>query len=289
MADDQLVQVGRGLIARYEGATPMMLEEVLLPLRIPIAEFTRTPERIGGGWALRFRLDVGSEIPHLTRGRTGKVVSTETAAGLATWAEITKARIHEVVPGRTDGELHLGRSSAAELNGRIPLLELGCVLEIDRFGAAAKVESGLTEAAFVAHALAEGYEVTRMPEDIAQHLGAYANFDVRLRRNGLERRVELKSLWGTNPRLARLIKSKTKTHPTSSCRFDAQDIFAVNLWLRTGRIVDFAFARSRPWDDAHPYGLPRSTDYPEHVHQNPSCTVGDGVWFGQISDVWDLE
>lgn len=278
----------RALTTRYEGTTTGMLADVLIPLRIPIATFSTVPERFGSGWGVPFRIEVGRASPHLHRGRTGKVVSAATAAGIATWAEIVKARIHEVHDEFSTGELHIA-GARANLEARLQLLEPGAVLEIDRYGAAAKVESGLTEAAFVALAQAEGYSVTRMPEDIARHLGNYYNFDFLLEKDGRTQRVENKSLWGTNPVYARLIKSKTATHETSSCRFDAQDIFAVNLWLRTGRVIDFAFARSRPVDAAHPHGLPVSTVSPEYVHQNPVCRLGDGVWFPRLSDVWTLE
>ena len=80
---------------------------------------------------------------------------------------------------------------------------------------------------------------------------------------------------------------KANYYPTSSCKFTTQDIFAVGLFLRTGKIDDIAFARSVPQDVA-PYGLPRSTGYPVHVHQNPLCDLGNGVWFATIDDVWDL-
>ena len=38
-----------------------------------------------------------------------------------------------------------------------------------------------------------------------------------------------------------------------------------------------------------PYGLPRARKYPEHVSQNPVCEVGNGVWFGDIDEVWNLD
>jgi hypothetical protein len=277
-----------GLLHRFGGADLDLVAEVLLPLRIPLAEHGTVPQRYGPGWGVPFRIEVGTESPHLFRGRTGKVVSAESVGGTAPWAEILKARIHEVRPGEATGELHTS-GPRANLEAGLALLRPGAVLEIDRFGAAAKVESALTEAAFVRHAIEEGYQVVRMPEDIARHLGAYYNFDFLLTKDGQSRRVENKSLWGTNTRYARLIKSKTATHLTSSCRFDAQEIFAVSLWLRTGRITDFAFARSRPIDAAHPWGLPTATGYPDYVHQNPRLDVGDGVWFPRISDVWDLD
>src|SRR5690606_22116330 len=114
---------------------------------------------------------------------------------------------------------------------------------------------------------------------------------------------EVKSLWGTNTSYARLIHSTTSKpkgpanlwtpeqkrsyYPTSSCKFTTQDIFAVNLFLRTGNIREFAFARSVS-NANKKYGLPYVREYPEHVNQNPLCEIGDGSWFGSLDEVWNL-
>ena len=175
--------------------------------------------------------------------------------------------------------------------------------EVDQYGAAAKVLSALSEYYLVRYALSKGYEVVRMPEDMAKHLGFYANFDFQFKKDGVTKRVEVKSLWGTDTRRARLIHSTTTPpkgpeaswtddqkknyYPTSSCKYATQDIFAVSLFLRTGGIEDFAFARSVPADEAK-YGLPRSSNYPDHVSQNPLCEPGNGIWFADIDEVWKL-
>ena len=82
-------------------------------------------------------------------------------------------------------------------------------------------------------------------------------------------------------------QQKANYYPTSSCKFATQDLFAVSTFLRSGNIEEFAFARSVP-KDKKPYGLPRSRKFPEHVSQNPSCSIGDGTWFGTIDEVWKL-
>lgn len=146
----------------------------------------------------------------------------------------------------------------------------------------------MVEYSFARIAGESGYKIQRMPEDMARHLGTYYHYDFELERDGIVKRVEVKSLWGTNTKFARLIHSKTKEYLTSSCKFDTQDIFAVSLFLRTGDIRDFAFARSVP-NDVKSYGLPRSSKYPEYVNQNPSCEIGDGTWFASIDEVWDLD
>jgi hypothetical protein len=267
-----------------------MLAEVLTPLQVEILTIDLdSMMKRGSAWSVMFEGQPGSTNTHVVRGRTGKVVPKGSTVGDEPWREIIKARIHEADETKCVGELHAPRR--ADLEERLLQVDPEhVVLEIDRFGAAAKVESALTEVAFERQALAEDFLVWRMPEDTARHLGVYARYDFRLRdkSSGIERRFELKSLWGTDSRYARLISSKTKTNPTSSPRFDSQDFFAVNLWLRTGNISDIAFARSVPRSEQHPHGLPVAPSFPEHVNQNPLCDPGDGTWFRQIREVWDL-
>jgi hypothetical protein len=237
-------------------------------------------------------------------GRTGKFIPSSSSVGGA-WREIAKGRITEVdgASGIAHGEIYTG-GRLADLEAALKDLEPIDLLEIDQYGAGAKVLSGLAEHAFEQIAKEGGYLVRRMPEDMARHLGPYRNYDYELEKSSVTRKVEVKSIWGTNTLFARLIHSlttkpkgskkkwtdqqKANYYPTSSCKYATQDIFAVNLFLRTGNIRDFAFARSVPID-VKPYGLPRSAEYPDHVNQNPSCTVGDGTWFATIDEVWNLE
>jgi len=122
---------------------------------------------------------------------------------------------------------------------------------------------------------------------MAKHIGGYTYFDFEVEKKGVTKKLEAKSLWGTNTKFARLIHSLTDGYPTSSCKFATQDFFAVSLFLRTGNIRDFAFARSVP-KDVKKYGLPRAEKFPDHVNQNPTCDVGDGTWFGSLDEVWNL-
>jgi hypothetical protein len=289
--DVDAAKILRALLKRFRGATLDMLQEVLLPLQVPLVEVGVDIKRFGPGYAVTFQVEVGTEDPSITRGRSGKVIPKDAANGDAVWQELLKARIHEAKAGHAVGELHGGNKG--ELTEKLQKVRAGDVLEIDRYGITAKLESALTEVAFVRHAQLAGYKVTRMPEDIARHLGDYWHFDFLLEKDGITKRVECKSLWGTNTKYARLIHSKGGNYETSSCKFATQDIFAVNMWLRTGAITDIAFARSVQRDEAHPYGLPVATGrgggpLPEYVHQNPVCSIGDGVWFQSINDVWNL-
>jgi hypothetical protein len=242
----------------------------------------------------------------LVRGRTGKFVPAAYGGGDPGWREIAKGRIIDVdaATGIAHGEVYLGfGGQVKDLETAIAELTQDDFLEIDQYGVAAKALSGLSEYYLVENLKARGYQVVRMPEDMAAHLGSYMNFDFLVERDGVKKRLEVKSLWGTNTNFARLIHSTTTKpsgppeswtasqaanyYPTSSCKFATQDFFAVGLFLRTGNVAEFAFSRSVP-RDMQLHGLPRARRYPEHVSQNPSCNIGDGTWFASLDEVWNL-
>ena len=296
------------LIRRYSGSSIESLIAVLCPLLIPIQSLDKCVFKAEGQSHFRasFTVKVTDENRVvLQRGKTGKFVPAGFGVDAQVlWKEIAKGRIIEVDTnkGIASGEVYTG-GSRRKLVSALKELEETDFLEIDQYGASAKVLSGLAEYQLVELAQEAGYIVRRMPEDMARHLGTYPNFDFELERDGAAKKIEVKSVWGTNTECARLIHSRTtkpagpesgwtaaqrrKYYPTSSCKFETQDIFAVSLFLRTGNIRDFAFARSVPKNQA-PYGLPRAKKHPQHVHQNPSCQIGDGTWFATIDEVWNL-
>ncbi len=295
------------LTRRYEGATIEALASVLCPLLIPIDTLDKKVFRVQGQshWRASFSVKITKENHVvMARGRTGKFVPG-VHRGPASWRELAKGRICEIdrAAGVALGEIYVS-GDEKDLKTALEDLDAADFWEVDQYGASAKVLSALSEFYLVQYAEAKGYEVVRMPEDMAQHLGSYANFDFTFSKGGISKRVEVKSLWGTDTRFARLIHSTTSPpkgkpnlwtedqkknyYPTSSCKFATQDIFAVSLFLRTGKIEDFAFARSVPFSSATPHGLPRSRNYADHVGQNPVCEVGNGVWFADIDAVWAL-
>lgn len=299
------------LTRRYGGSTLDSFVAVLCPTLIPIKALDKTIKKLPGQSHFRASFTVGITEENrgiLQRGRTGKFVPGDFALGGDTpWREIAKGRIIDVDPvqGIAAGEVYVGATAKYRLSDALKSLAETDFLEIDQYGAAAKLLSGLAEYELAGLAKAAGYTVRRMPEDMAKHLGAYPNFDFELEKGGVVKKVEVKSLWGTDTDRARLIHSRSgnkppgdeatwtddqrrKYYPTSSCKFETQDIFAVSLFLRTGNIQDFAFARSVPKKDEETPGLPRSTNHPEHVHQNPVCQPGDGTWFHTIDEVWKL-
>lgn len=304
--DKTLAQQFRKLLRRYAESTPQAFTDVLCPILIPIhsIDYRIFKHKGQNHYRATFTVAISEENKQIVcRGRTGKFVPGRFAKS-GTWREIAKGRFIEVneEAGFASGEIYTG-GPKADLEQALHELSTSDFLEIDQYGAAAKILSGLAEQALVRQLLNQGYEVRRMPEDMARHLGIYLNYDFQVFKAKECRKVEVKSLWGTNTRCARLIHSKTakpkgdsedwtelqrqRYYPTSSCKFATQDIFAVSLFLRTGSITDFAFARSIP-KDVRNCGLPRAAAYPEHVHQNPPCDIGDGTWFASIGEVWSL-
>lgn len=302
-----LAQSFQRIMRRYgRGVTSEAFVAVLCPLLVPIETLNKTVVKLSGQshWRASFSVRISPENAGvLVRGRTGKFVPLAFGE-TATWREIAKGRIIRVDydAGIAEGEVYTG-GQKGDLISALAQMQGDELLEIDQFGAAAKVLSGLAEFELVRQGEEAGYVVRRMPEDMAKHLGSYANYDFEFSKNGESRKVEVKSIWGTNTRFARLIHSTTKAptgspdrwsdeqrrnyYPTSSCKFTTQDIFAVSLFLRTGNIGDFAFARSVP-RSVRTYGLPAASEFPEHVNQNPLCEIGDGTWFGTIGEVWNL-
>lgn len=293
---------------RYQGVTPDALIAVLCPLLVPIRTLDKTIIKLEkqSHYRASFTIEITKENKSVLQvGRTGKFIPEAFQAGKGPWREIVKGRIINIdyQNGIAEGEMYTGSGKTA-LKKALEELTDQDFLEIDQYGSAAKILSGLAEFYLAEQAKQEGYEVVRMPEDMARHLGAYANFDFIFKKDGIEKNVEAKSIWGTNTKYARLIHSTTTKprgneetwterqklnyYPTSSCKFATQDIFAVSLFLRTGNIKDFAFAHSVS-NQIKPYGLPPSSGFIEHVHQNPKCEIGNGSWFSTIGEVWELD
>lgn len=287
------------IMKRYGvGATPDAFVSVLCPLLLPIRSIDKTvrKEVAHTHWHASFEITITPENEEvLVVGRTGKFVPSQ-YEGSASWKEISKGRIISVADGVAYGEIYTG-AKKSDLEFALTQMTGSEFLEIDQFGAAAKVLSGLAEYELSKNARQKDYSVRRMPEDMAKHLGNYKNYDFEFSKNGKTQKVEVKSLWGTDTRYARLIHSTTTKpkgaeagwtenekknyYPTSSCKFATQDIFAVSLFLRTGNIADFAFAKSRPGPILKP-----CAGYSEHVNQNPLCEIDNITWFDDIDRVW---
>lgn len=289
------------LVRRFRGATPEMIDRVLTPYRFPITKIGSEVKRAKSHRYVEFEASIPTDVwSELETGSSGKVVPKEYVEGTSDWKELLKARVHTCRDGRICGELHLpgsGRFGTAR-----EIVKVGDYVEIDPFGVTSKVESALVEAAFFTICRDRGWIATRMPENVAMHFGTQNYYDFRLKKGSEIIRVELKSLWGTDTTQCRLIHTKSREGGTgknaaradrqiwrsSSCRFHDQDIFAVNLWLRTGSIMDFAYAVSVPSDIDQDWGLPATRNYPEHVVQN--IVVPDppsGLWTPDLETAID--
>jgi len=239
LTDAELAAQFRILMRRYGGSTPEAFIGVLCPLLVPVKSIDKRVLKIAGQghWRASFKMDITPVNRHLIQiGRTGKFVPATYQTGAASWREIAKGRIIgcDRKKNVAEGEIYVG-GSKTELTEALALLENDSLLEIDQFGAAAKVLSGLAEFYLCENVSAAGYNVLRMPEDMAKHLGFYANYDLEVEKGGVAKKLEVKSLWGTNTRYARLIHSTTtapkgdsstwtpeqkKNHyPTSSCKY----------------------------------------------------------------------
>lgn len=282
------------LLARFGGATPEMLDRVLTPYRLRLSKI----DIAANGRKATFEADIPVDVwTTFEEGTTGKVVPRSHVEHNAPWREVLKARIRETKAHSVVGELYY---ASARINDALKEVQIGDYLEIDPFGVTSKVESALCEAALYQVATAAGFAVTRMPENVAKHVGTQNYYDFRLVRDSLVYRVELKSLWGTDTTKARLIHTVSKdggsgknskrvdkqVWATSSCRFQDQDIFAVSMWLRTGRVTDFAFALSAPEDQHREWGLPKVPRYPNHVTQNPPiANPPSDPWTADLNEV----
>lgn len=284
------------LLQRFGGATPQMLERVLTPYRLRLSAIKQTKE--GRRVKAHFEADVPEDVwSAFVEGTTGKIVSRDHVEGDGVWGEIIKGRILGSSGKRVSGELYF---DSPRYSRALEKVREGDYIEIDPFGVTSKIESALCEAAFFRVAADQGFAVTRMPENVAKHVGTQNYYDFRLEKGGNTYRVELKSLWGTDTTKARLIHTVSKgggggknsaredkqVWATSSCRFSDQDIFAVGLWLRTGRVTDFAFALSEAVDKSPEWGLPSAKKHPSHVTQNPPIAdPPSGAWTEDLQEV----
>jgi hypothetical protein len=281
------------LLARFGGATAEMLDRVLTPYRLRLSKI----DIAENGKEAEFEAEIPADVwTTFEEGTTGKVVPKNHVERNAPWREVVKARIRETKTHSVVGELYF---APVRVKAALKEVKVGDYLEIDPFGVTSKVESALCEAALYQVATAAGFAVTRMPENVAKHVGTQNYYDFRLERDSLTYRVELKSLWGTDTTKARLIHTVSKeggggknskrddkqVWDTSSCRFQDQDVFAVSMWLRTGRVTDFAFALSAPENKHRDWGLPEVPKHPHHVTQNPPISAPpSGPWTMDLNE-----
>ena len=203
------------LLQRFGGATPEMLDRVLTPYRLRLVEITTEPVGTRKTRTV-FKAEVPKELwTTFEEGTTGKVVPQDFVEGDAPWKEVIKGRILSSLPDHVEGELYF---DSARLKNVLTEVKCGDYLEIDPFGVTSKIESALCEAALFLQAQEHGFKVTRMPENVAKHVGTQNYFDFRLEKGKSFYRVELKSLWGTDTTKARLIHTVSRDGAVRTAR-----------------------------------------------------------------------
>ena len=140
------------LTRRYGGATPEAIEGILCPVLIPIRSLDKAIFKIQGQphWRASFTIEIDRECEDLVvPGRTGKFVPNSYEAG-GGWKEIAKGRILKVnaKTGVAEGEVYCG-GQKKDLETALAELSDDDYLEIDQYGASAKVLSGLVEYSLV--------------------------------------------------------------------------------------------------------------------------------------------
>lgn len=150
--DKLLANQFRELMRRYTGSTPEAFIDVLCPMLISILTIDKEIKKFSG--QNHYRASFSVQITEqnkgiLCRGCTGKFVPGIFASG-GTWREIAKGRIIEVAAATSTafGEIYTG-GSRADLEKALSELSLDDLLEVDQYGAAAKVLSGLAEHSLV--------------------------------------------------------------------------------------------------------------------------------------------
>lgn len=193
--------VAMTMLARRYKADPEAIISVLCPLLIPIHSIGSEILIIKGQNHAHaaFSVRINDENRGvLVRGRTGKFVPASYDSGTAEWREIAKGRIISVdyAIGVAHGEIYTGFGSKkhAPLQKALDELSKEDYLEIDQYGVAPKALSGLAEYYLAFYLRSRGYDVVRMPEDMAAHLGAYMNFDFVISHSDISKRLEVKSL-----------------------------------------------------------------------------------------------
>lgn len=156
------------LLRRYRGADIEALTKVICAQLVPVIDIEKKPVQLPRAThhSLRFTMSsTGPWIEMMVPGCTGKFIPADFASGNGPWREIAKGRVLKVdwPAGIAHGELYLGsRSTSERLSAILPDIQRGVVLELDQYGASAKVLSGLVEHMLVRQAENEGFEVRRM-------------------------------------------------------------------------------------------------------------------------------
>ena len=280
------------MLKRYQGMSEEAFLAIFCPRLIPIKKIVNNVFLMPGQQHYRasFQLEMKEEYADLiTETREGIFVPSSYAVGEGEWKNLAKGRIINVDRQNhiAYGEILFGNTKE-ELEEALKHLSEEDYFEIEEYGISEKITSSLIEYNLVELAKKEGYTVTKLPNTRGKAADLQDEYPFEFTKNGVTKRIQVKSLWFQDARYARLIDLKSNRYLTSSCKFDAQDIFAVSLYPRTGNTMDFAFAKSISKTQDPLHGLEEARGFAGFVTQNPECTIDNTVWFDTLDGVWEV-
>ena len=282
----------KNILKRYQGMREEAFESIFCPRVIPIKKIVNNIFLMPGQqhWRASFQIEIKEEYEDLIQvGREGTFVPASYAKGEGEWKNLAKGRIINVDRENriAYGEVLFGNTKE-ELEAALLNLKEEDYLEIEEFEISEKITKALIEYNLAELAKKAGYSVAKLPMVRGKAADSPDEYPFEFTKDGVTKRIQVKSLWSEDPRYARLIHPKSNRYLTSSCKFDAQDLFAVSLYPRTGNTMDFAFAKSvsKAQDPVH--GLEEARGFAGFVTQNPECEIDNIVWFDSLDGVWEV-
>lgn len=282
----------KNIMKRYQGMTEEAVLKIFAPTLIPVSKMAKNVFLMPGQQHYRasFQIEIKEEYASLiVEGRMGTFVPASYVEGEEEWKAIARGRIINVDQENkiAYGEI-LSGNTKEELEAALEQLGDSDYYEIDPYEMTDKVTNALIEYNLEDLAKKSGYKVTRIPEGASNQAGQNYNYSFEFEKDGVVKRIQLKSIWTEDTRYARLIHTKSNRYLTSNCKFETQDIFAVSLYPRTGRTTDFAFAKSVSNTEDPVHGLPQAPGFVGYVVQNPICEVDNVIWFDSLEGVWEI-
>ena len=282
----------KNILKRYQGMSEEAFRAILCPTLIPIKKIVNNVFLMPGQqhWRASFQIEIKEEYADLiTETREGIFVPSSYALGEGEWKNLAKGRIINVDSENHTayGEILFGNTKE-ELEEALQRLSEEDYFEIEEYGISEKITASLIEYNLAELAKKEGYTVTKLPNMRGKAADSPDEYPFEFTKDGVTKRIQVKSLWAQDTRYARLIHPKSNRYLTSSCKFDAQDIFAVSLYPRTGNTMDFAFAKSISKTQDPLHGLEEARGFAGFVTQNPECEIDQVVWFDTLDGVWSI-
>ena len=280
----------KNILKRYQGMSEEAFENIFCPTLIPVHKIVKNVFLMPAQqhWRASFQIEIREEYSELMmEGREGTFVPASYARGEGEWKNLAKGRIVNVDKDSkiAYGEILFGNTKE-ELTAALENLKEEDYFEIEEYEISEKITTSLVEYNLVQLAKKGGYQVVKLPRVRGKAADAPDEYPFEFIKGGVTKRIQVKSLWPEEPKYARLIQPKSNRYLTGNCKFDAQDIFAVSLYPRTGNTMDFAFARSISKNEDSIHGLEEARGFAGFVVQNPECEIDNIVWVDSLDGVW---